>query len=325
VGYPALFQADILREWNQLDGLPALVSEGIELCKQTESMSLLIHLIYGYGILLRVYLTRGELDAARSALQEIEHIGIGMNQHLYLHVRSIFTTVDQVRLWLACGDLDRALRWAEDLDRGERLGTPFEHERQEVACALIHLAKDQPTHALKRLEPVLQRAMTGKRWGHVIEMRLMQALAHQMRQEKKLALSTLSEAVRLAEPEGYIRSFVDQGVPMTDLLSTLREEQRKQGPTPYLDTVLAAFQQKTIAQKGHTQAQARPESLSERELQVLQLLVHGATNQEIAQELVIVIDTVKRHVSHIFAKLDVQNRVQAVRRARELGLLHEER
>ena len=89
--------------------------------------------------------------------------------------------------------------------------------------------------------------------------------------------------------------------------------------------VLAAFQQKTIAQKGHTQAQARPESLSERELQVLQLLVHGATNQEIAQELVIVIDTVKRHVSHIFAKLDVQNRVQAVRRAQELDLLDEQR
>ena len=73
----------------------------------------------------------------------------------------------------------------------------------------------------------------------------------------------------------------------------------------------------------HTKAQPLPEPLSERELQVLQLLAHGASNQEIAQELVIVIDTVKRHVSHIFSKLGVQNRVQAVRQARELGLLSE--
>jgi len=97
----------------------------------------------------------------------------------------------------------------------------------------------------------------------------------------------------------------------------------KQGPTPYLDTVLAAFEQKMIAPKERTQVQAQPESLSERERQVLQLLVNGASNQEIAQTLVITIDTVKRHVSHIFAKLDVQNRVQAVRRAQELSLFHE--
>jgi LuxR family maltose regulon positive regulatory protein len=154
-------------------------------------------------------------------------------------------------------------------------------------------------------------------------MRLLQALAHQMRQEKTQALSTLSEAVRLAELEGYIRSFVDEGTPMAILLFTLRQEQGKQGPTPYLDTVLAAFEQKIIAPKEHTQVQALPESLSEREHQVLQLLVNGASNQEIAQTLVITIDTVKRHVSHIFAKLDVQNQVQAVRRAQELSLLHE--
>jgi LuxR family maltose regulon positive regulatory protein len=263
------------------------------------------------------------LNAACSALQEIEHIGMGMNQHLYLHVRSIFTTVDQVRLWLACGELDRAMSWVKELDRGEKLGTPFEHERQEVARSRIFLAQEQPIQALEQLNSTLQRATAGKRKGHIIEMRLLQALAHQMRQEKTQALSTLSEAVRLAEPEGYIRSFVDEGTPMAILLFTLRQEQGKQGSTPYLDTLLAAFEQKIIAPKEHTQVQALPESLSEREHQVLQLLVNGASNQEIAQTLVITIDTVKRHVSHIFAKLDVQNRVQAVRRAQELSLLHE--
>jgi hypothetical protein len=74
--------------------------------------------------------------------------------------------VDQVRLWLACGELDRALDWAEELDRGERHGTAFAHEREEVACARVLLAGMQPKLALQRLEPVLKRATTGQRWGH---------------------------------------------------------------------------------------------------------------------------------------------------------------
>ena len=81
------------------------------------------------------------------------------------------------------------------------------HEREEVARVRVLLAKDQPALALQRLEPVLQRATTGQRWGHVIEMRLLQALAYQMLQEETQALDALSEAVRLGEPEGYIRSL----------------------------------------------------------------------------------------------------------------------
>jgi LuxR family transcriptional regulator, maltose regulon positive regulatory protein len=108
------------------------------------------------------------------------------------------------------------------------------------------------------------------------------------------------------------------------LLYQLRKRERKHGPTPYLDTLLAAFQQESMAhaQVGEpTKLQPLPEPLSERELQVLQSLARGASNQEIAQELVIAIDTVKRHVSHIFFKLGVRNRVQAVKQARTLGLL----
>jgi len=253
---------------------------------------------------------------------------MNMNQLSYTHLHSFFTTIDQVRLWLACGELDRAIRWVEELNMGERHGSLFAREREEVAYARILLANDQPARALERLEPVLERATVGKRWGHVIEIRILQALAHQMRHEQMQALDALSDAMRLAEPEGYIRSFVDEGAPMEALLYKLRKRGSKQGTIPYLDTLLAAFQQERMAwarAEERTQAQALPEPLSERELQVLQLLARGASNQEIAQELVIAIDTVKRHVSHIFAKLGVQNRVQAVRQAEILGLLAPER
>jgi len=255
VGYPALVQGDILREWNKLDEALALVSEGLERCKQIVSMTLLAQFLYGYSMLLRVHLSRGELDAACSALQEFEHIGMSMNQHVYLHIRSLFTMVDQVKLWLACGELERATYWAETLDVVQRLGTPFEHEREEVARVRLFLAKHQPTLALQRLEPVLQRATRGQRWGHVIEMRLLQALAYQMGHEETQALSALSKAIRLSEPEGYIRSFVDEGTQMGTLLSRLQEKQHQYGPTPYLNTLLAAFQQESMVRvraKAHT-------------------------------------------------------------------------
>jgi LuxR family maltose regulon positive regulatory protein len=317
-----------LREWNQVDAALSLVEEAISLCRQAASLGSFVYSLYGYAVQLRIYLSCGELDAASASFEEFECLGLSMNKPIFLHFCSLFTTIDQIRLWLACGNLERAIRWAEELDRREQHSTSFGLEREEVARIRVLLATGQPTFALERLEPILQRVVTGKRWGHMIEVRLLQALTHQMLQEEVQALDALSEAIRLGEPEGYIRSFVDEGAPMETLLYRLRKRNRKSGPTPYLDTLLAAFQQESTvhAQAGEpTKVQPLPEPLSERELQVLQLLARGESNLEIAQELVIVIDTVKRHVSHIFSKLGVQNRVQAVRQARELGLLNDER
>ncbi len=330
MGWAAILRAEILREWNELASAHSLATEAISLCEQAISLPSLIFLYWGYAVLVRVCLSCGDLDAACSFLQQAEQIGRSMNQQIYLQIHSYFTIIDQVRFWLACGDLDQATRWAQELDVTEQHLTPFARERQEVARARILLAKNQPTAALQRLGPVLQRATTGQRWGHVIEIRLLQALAHQRLREESQALAALSEAVRLGEPEGYLRSFVEEGEAMAELLCKLREKQRKVGSTPYLDRVLAAFskqhlplatQPKRMAKQ--TQSQPLLEPLSEREQQVLELLAQGASNQEIAQELVIVVDTVKRHVSHIFAKLEVQNRMQAVRQARKLGLLDE--
>jgi LuxR family transcriptional regulator, maltose regulon positive regulatory protein len=243
VGYPAVFQAEILREWNQLDAAYTLAKEALAHCQQITSFILLPGVVCGYAVLLRIALSRGDLDAAYSAFQELERTSTRMNQPISLHFRSFFTTIDQVRLWLACGELDRATCWADALDLEERYGTPFAHEREEVARVRLLLAKKLPDLALQRLETVLQSATAGQRWGHVIEIRLLQALAYQRVQEETQALATLSEAVRLAEPEGYIRSFLDEGTSMAALLSKLRDEQCKQGPTPYLDMVLAAFPQ----------------------------------------------------------------------------------
>ncbi len=204
------------------------------------------------------------------------------------------------------------------------------HERQDVARARILLVQKMPTEVLSLLEPLQVNAEKQERWSHVIEMKVLQALAHSKRNEVQEALAVLAQAVHLAEPEDFIRIFVDEDTAMTNLLSRLREQERRKGPTPYLDTLLAAFSPWSTTHKpprvldqsrGRPMEQQLVEPLSERELEVLHLLAQGNSNQEIAEVLVIALDTVKRHVTHIFEKLGVHNRVQAVARARALGLL----
>jgi LuxR family transcriptional regulator, maltose regulon positive regulatory protein len=327
IGWPMVWQAEIEREWNNLDQALNLATEALALCQQIESYEMALYVLMGYAVLARISLSRGDLGAARSALQEFERIGQHMSQSRYLFECSFFTTVDQVRLWLACGDLEQAALWVKSVEVAEHEGHSLLHDREVIACASVWLAKDQPALALQRLAPVLERATEAERWSDSIRIRLLQALAYRKLQQENQALDTLWEAVRLAEPEGYRRIFLDEGTSIETLLYHLRQREGKHGPTPYLDTLLAAFQQENQAhlqKEEQAKTQALPQSLSERELEVLQLLAQGTSNQEIAHKLVIAIDTVKRHVTHIFAKLGVNSRVQAMQQARTLGLLDEE-
>ena len=174
----------------------------------------------------------------------------------------------------------------------------------------VLLVQARAQEVLERLEPLLAHAQTVGRWYHVVEMLVLQALGHQMRRQENQALRSLTRAVRLAEPEGYIRSFVDEGAPMAALLTILREQERKHGPTPYLDNVLAAFAQEEEAVQA-TPAPLLPDRISPREHEVLHLLAQGCSNQEIAETLVVTVETVKRHVSSLLSKLGVDNRTQA--------------
>lgn len=314
-------QAEILREWNQLDEALALATQAIQWSERLGTPSALV---VAYGMLARLALSRGEPEATRAALERGELFsGKVDNPYELSYVSSYFTTVTQVQLWLAQGDLARATHWAEDLLEHRESSPAFGREREEVALIRLRLAQDMPAEALTRLTPLVERTTRQERWGHVIELQLLQAQAQSMLHEEQEALATLAQALRLAEPEGYVRLFVDEGPLMQMLLSRLQERERKHTPTPYLDTLLAAF-------PSHEQAEQRTWSqsqqglldpLSTRELEVLHQLARGASNLEIADTLVITVDTVKRHVGNILGKLQVSNRIQAVVHARSLGLL----
>jgi LuxR family maltose regulon positive regulatory protein len=141
-------------------------------------------------------------------------------------------------------------------------------------------------------------------------------MAFQARDDLQRALSVLEQALSLAEPEGYVRTFLDEGEPMARLL----RQALSQGIAPnYAARLLAAFD----AEVDLTPAPMDPliEPLTERELEVLRLIVAGLSNPDSAEELFIAVSTVKSHVNHIYGKLGVENRVQAVNRARSLELL----
>ena len=317
-----IFHANVLRQWNRLDEALDLILQAVQLSEQTETI---VALYLGYTVLMRVHLARQEMDAARLAFQQAEE---SLAKTYSPYRRDAYLIVDWVQFWLVSGELDRATRWAQELAQQASMHSPFVREREDVARTQLLLAQKKPAEALSLLEPLQVGAQKQERWSHVIEMKVLQSLAYQMLDREHEALTALSEAIRLAEPEGNIRSFADEGAQMATLLLKLREQERRKGPTPYLDTVLAAFLQDGMLPEyqppragQRKTAQPLLDPLSERELEVLHLIAQGDSNQEIAETLVLAIDTVKRHVSNIFSKLGVHTRVQAVARARSLGLL----
>jgi LuxR family maltose regulon positive regulatory protein len=334
VGLAYAYQADLLREWNRLDEALEFALRGLHLAEQGGYN--LVYLGRGYQALVRTYLSLGELEAAQATLEEMLQLPL-LVQNPYQ--QASLASVEQVRLWVAGGQGERAVHWAMGLSHRERTRAPLASEREEVALVRVCLVQKQAAEALTRLERVLEQATAQQRWGQVLEARLLQALAYQVNQQEHEALSALASAVRLAEPEGYIRCFLDEGTPMETLISSLRAQEQKQGPTPYLDIVLVSFSSSSFCKEKphpefhpspssprlpHEQAHRLLDPLSEREQEVLRLLAQGASNQEIAEQLVVTAATVKFHVSHILSKLQARNRTQAVTRARSLGLLSAE-
>lgn len=240
-----------------------------------------------------------------------------------------------VRLWLARGNQAAASNWARGRGLTGQDEFNLQQEPEYYALARVLIAEQAYARALALLTRLEDKAVRAGRTKNLIQTLALQAIALQQQGDTAHALPILERALELAEPEGFVRTFVDEGASMHLLLSLCRaqlagrtpNEMRRRLPG-YVDKLLAVFPHiarqipstaKDVTPTGSLETLA--ERLSERELQVLRLLAAGKSNQDIAGHLFLSLNTVKRHVTHIFEKLAVNNRTQAVNRARELNLL----
>jgi len=193
-----------------------------------------------------------------------------------------------------------------------------------LSQARAYLVQGDPSDALAVLEPVRRQA-EAKNWpDERLKTMVLQALAYQARDDKETAVQLLTDALALAKPGGFIRLFIDEGAPMARLLTRIDNQRPKDKDgdlKAYIRKLLAVFAEQTDIHLPFFNAQPLVEPLSERQLEVLQLIAQGLSNREIGERLFIALDTVKGHNRRIYGKLQVQNRTEAAARARELGLL----
>jgi LuxR family maltose regulon positive regulatory protein len=230
----------------------------------------------------------------------------------------------RARYWLAQGNMAALRRClAEDditSDRVDRSRDVTQHLLL-VRQLLAERHLDEATDLLQRLDSVAKGAQVDH---SVIEIRILQALVCQAQADQPRAESALAEALRMAEPEGYVRLFIEEGEPMARLL---KSGARYSVAPAYIKHLLAALQEDLVSRdRGPAQASSLTastpiEPLKDRELQVLRLIAAGLSNREIAAELYLSVNTIKAYSSRIYGKLSVHSRAEAVDRAHELGIL----
>jgi LuxR family maltose regulon positive regulatory protein len=338
-GYALVYLGGVHREWNDLETAAHHLLEGIDLCTQ---VGYIMDQIVGYATLARVRQAQGDEDSAGDALQNAARLSQKMRGYVYARR---WVEDCQVRLWIAQGELAAAARWARECGLGveDEINYLRELEHLVLARVLVALGCDRPksTHlenALVLLARLLDAAERAGWTGKAIEILILQALALQACGEEDRSLAALGRALALAEPEGYVRIFLDEGTPLARLL----HQATACGITSdYAHSLLVAFEGGTegdarayVGRETETDGSSsvirRPssspvsvgvESLSDRELEVLRLIAEGLTNREIAARLTLALSTIKVHTRNIYSKLDVHSRVQAVARVRDLGLL----
>jgi LuxR family maltose regulon positive regulatory protein len=307
----------LLYEWDELETAARRLKEGIRLA---ERMGQFDTLVEGYVTLSRLEVaqdnTERALESAREANSLAQRSGAGE--------AIVEAAAWNARLHLTRNDSTAAVLELERIAGVPAVSVSMVRESAQIARARLTVARGEHEEALRLLEGLRQSTEAAGRTGKLIEILTLQAVALWERNRREQAVGSLTRALALAEPEGYVRTLVDEGAKVGELLSAILEARQRGHPdatrTParYLTKLLAIHAQES-ATPGAGERLSEP--LSERELEVLALVASGKSNLEIASSLFVSLSTVKTHINNLYRKLGARSRTQAIARARDLDLI----
>jgi len=306
-GFPLVKMGDLSREWNDLEAASRDLTKGVEACAQWGQADFLAD---GYVAHMRLQLAQGNLRDARNTLRKVEDLA---QRAKVDHFIICWLDECRLRLWLSEGNLEAAVRWAQTSGLRVDNDLSYHHDLHHINLARVLVAQGVQQPSGTSLD---------EGWIHKeIKILTLQAMALTAGGDGEDALTALARALTLAEPGGYVRTFIDEGKPMGRML---RQAVTRGIAVDYAGKLLAALEEETEDKPLVIKPAPSPslvESLSKRELEVLRLLTTHLPSTEIAKELVISTNTVRSHIKRIYSKLNVHNRRDAIRRAKELNLL----
>jgi LuxR family maltose regulon positive regulatory protein len=339
---------ELLRERNDLDAAEQHLKQSVEGLDARIVIQADI-LAQGYLALARVQQARGEYTTALATLSAFERVARARGFVAELVERG---EAMAAQIELVAGNLAVGAQWVESggLALDDAAQPRFRRETAHLARVRVRIAQSQGdpsgshlAEALRVLEQLEREAQAQGRGRSVLEILILRALAQHTHRANRGAVGTLAHALALAQPEGYVRLFADEGAPMAALLADLvaaAEQQRLAVSPSVLDYAQALIAVCRSPEGGTLRSMSNPsqdsmteptypvsgvlpllDPLTEREVEVLRLLAEGASNATIAAKLVVTVGTVKKHVFNVCSKLGAQNRTQAVARARALRLL----
>lgn len=321
LGFMYVGIGELLYEWNDLEDAARYLQKGIE-CGQ-RSGDVKIWLI-GYIWLTHVRHAQGDIDTAWMLFQQAEALARQANFSRGI----VWLEQIRIRLSMMQGDMAPVLRWATTCGIDPAGEPDFLHEYDYYLLAQMLILQDKPAPAIRILTRLLEMEERTGRNGYKITLLLYLALAYTAQAMPEKALDTLARSLTIAASEGYIRTYLDEGARVGVLLKNIRQTLLQKDLPPdacsraYVDKLLKAFRVHGSASLADAR-QPLVEPLSQRELEVLRLLAGGLSNQEIADRLIIGLNTIKTHTRHIYEKLEVGSRTQAIARAKSLRILRD--
>jgi LuxR family maltose regulon positive regulatory protein len=301
--------ARISYQWDRLDDAEQYIRQCMELSRIWGDIG---QQVYAHAMQARIGQARNDPGKALEAIREAELL---IAEHPHSPIWSIQVRADLARVWIAQGNLERL---SQDFQkRGLKIEDEISYTREVDYDLQLRVLLAQGDHetAIIISNRLLQKAETTGQMGLVIEVLILKALALHGKKDTEGALAVLEKALILAQPEGYVRSFLDKGEAMTRLLVQARSRQVGAG---YAAVLLGGIEKATGMTPPSMQLLVEP--LTAREVELLKLIETGCSNQDIAGQLFISMPTVKRHISNIYAKLGVKSRTQAVAIGKELKL-----